>query len=176
MKPTEDQQRAIVAQREREAVAVELAGLRLDTTVAAVERAFCDAALAFADAKASIEAQSRIQANARRAAGGKGEGMKRKSSLEQKAEAYVAFMDLRLDLETTRALLDTRRAALHDLEKRHEEAKLSLEVAQQEWVCRQDIELAELRAAAERVREAEEQGIRKAVEAMTEFGFTGGPR
>jgi len=30
MKPTEDQQRAIVAQREREAVAVELAGLRRD--------------------------------------------------------------------------------------------------------------------------------------------------
>ena len=30
MRPTEDQQRAIVAQREREAIAVELAGLRRD--------------------------------------------------------------------------------------------------------------------------------------------------
>jgi hypothetical protein len=55
---TEDQQRALVAQREREAIAVELAGLRRDATVAAVEGAFCDAALAFADAKASIEEQS----------------------------------------------------------------------------------------------------------------------
>jgi hypothetical protein len=55
---TEDQQRALVAQREREAIAVELAGLRRDATVAAVERAFCNAALAFADAKASIEDQA----------------------------------------------------------------------------------------------------------------------
>jgi hypothetical protein len=58
MKPTEWLQSALAAQREREAVAVELAGLRRDATVAAVERAFCDAALAFADAKASIEEQS----------------------------------------------------------------------------------------------------------------------
>ena len=58
MKPNEDQQRALVAQREREAVAVEMAGLRRDAEVASVERAFCDAALAFADAKASIEDQA----------------------------------------------------------------------------------------------------------------------
>ena len=58
MTSSEDQQRALVAQREREAVAVELAGLRRDAAVAAVERAFCNAALAFADAKASIEDQA----------------------------------------------------------------------------------------------------------------------
>ena len=55
---TEDYQRFLVAQREREAIAVEMAGLRRDATVAAAQRAFCDAALAFADAKASIEPQA----------------------------------------------------------------------------------------------------------------------
>ena len=55
---TEDQQRALVAQREREACAVEMAALRRDATVAAAERALCNAALAFADAKASIEDQA----------------------------------------------------------------------------------------------------------------------
>lgn len=58
MRLSEDQQRAIVAQREREAIAVEMAGLRRDATVAAAQRAFCDAALAYADAKASIEPQA----------------------------------------------------------------------------------------------------------------------